>query len=141
MGLSDKPDDSRYDYTLKSRIDDLEALLEHAGVREKVTLVVHDWGGMIGFGWALRHPERIARLVILNTGAFPLPVSKPMPWQLSLGRDSKFGALLIPGSCVLWRGLIRRREEGMPASAQRLCRAVRLRAKTHCDGASCRTFL
>jgi pimeloyl-ACP methyl ester carboxylesterase len=97
MGLSDKPDDSRYEYTLKSRIDDLDALLEHLGVRGKVTLVVHDWGGMIGFGWALRHPERIARLVILNTGAFPLPASKPMPWQLSLGRDSKFGALLIRG--------------------------------------------
>jgi pimeloyl-ACP methyl ester carboxylesterase len=102
MGLSDKPDDAadaspRYDYTLESRIEDLDALLDHAGVREKVTLVVHDWGGMIGFGWALRHPERVARLVILNTGAFPLPASKPMPWQLSLGRDSKVGGLLIRG--------------------------------------------
>lgn len=102
MGLSDKPDDGadaspRYDYTLASRIDDLDALLEHAGVREKVTLVVHDWGGMIGFGWALRHPERVARLVILNTGAFPLPAAKPMPWQLSLGRDSKLGGLMIRG--------------------------------------------
>lgn len=102
MGLSDKPGDAadaspRYDYTLKSRIDDLDALLEHAGVREKVTLVVHDWGGMIGLGWALRHPERVARLVILNTGAFPLPASKKMPWQLSLGRDSKLGALMIRG--------------------------------------------
>jgi pimeloyl-ACP methyl ester carboxylesterase len=97
MGLSDKPGDDRYEYTLKSRIDDLDALLEHAGVRGNVTLVVHDWGGMIGFGWALRHPERIARLVVLNTGAFPLPASKAMPWQLSLGRDSKLGALLIRG--------------------------------------------
>jgi pimeloyl-ACP methyl ester carboxylesterase len=97
MGLSDKPGDERYDYTLGSRIDDLEALLAHLGIEENVTLVVHDWGGMIGFGWALRKPSRIARLVILNTGAFPLPASKPMPWQLTLGRDSKFGALLIRG--------------------------------------------
>lgn len=97
MGLSDKPGDDRYEYTLKSRIDDLEALLAHLGVEENVTLVVHDWGGMIGFGWALRKPSRIAKLVILNTGAFPLPASKPMPWQLSLGRDSKFGAFLIRG--------------------------------------------
>lgn len=97
MGLSDKPGDERYEYTLKSRIDDLDALLGHAGVDDKVTLVVHDWGGMIGLGWALRHPERLARLVVLNTGAFPLPASKPMPWQLSLGRDSKLGALLIRG--------------------------------------------
>jgi len=97
MGLSDKPGDDRYEYTLKSRIDDLEALLAHLGATRGVTLVVHDWGGMIGFGWALREPERVARLVILNTGAFPLPASKSMPWQLSLGRDSKFGALLIRG--------------------------------------------
>ena len=97
MGLSDKPGDEQYDYTLRSRIDDLEALLEHAGVHQKITLVVHDWGGMIGLGWALRHPERVARLVILNTGAFPLPRAKALPWQLKLGRDSKLGALLIRG--------------------------------------------
>lgn len=97
MGLSDKPDDERYEYTLKSRIDDLQALLAQLGVEQNVTLVVHDWGGMIGLGWALRKPSRIAKLVLLNTGAFPLPTSKPMPWQLSLGRDSKFGALLIRG--------------------------------------------
>ena len=97
MGLSDKPGDEQYDYTLRSRIDDLDALLEHAGVREKITLVVHDWGGMIGLGWALRHPERVARLVILNTGAFPLPRAKALPWQLRLGRDSKLGVLLIRG--------------------------------------------
>jgi haloalkane dehalogenase len=97
MGLSDKPDDDRYTYTLKSRIDDLDALLEHLEVRERITLVVHDWGGMIGLGWAMRHPGRVARLVILNTGAFPLPESKPMPWQLSLGRNSRLGGLLIRG--------------------------------------------
>jgi len=33
------PDDSRYDYTLKSRVDDLEALLDHLGVRDNLTLV------------------------------------------------------------------------------------------------------
>jgi pimeloyl-ACP methyl ester carboxylesterase len=97
MGLSDKPDDAHYDYTLRSRVDDLDALLEHAGVRGDVTLVVHDWGGMIGLAWALRHPGRVARLVILNTGAFPLPAAKALPWQLKLGRDSSLGALLVRG--------------------------------------------
>src|SRR5215475_2506695 len=38
-GLSDKPDDSRYDYTLASRADDLETLLDHLGVKENITLV------------------------------------------------------------------------------------------------------
>ncbi len=95
MGLSDKPDDSRYDYTLQSRVDDVGALLRHLGIDGPVTLAVHDWGGMIGFGWALSHAAQVKRLVITNTAAFPLPAAKAMPWQLSLGRDSKFGAFLI----------------------------------------------
>ncbi|RYG69698.1 alpha/beta fold hydrolase, partial [bacterium] len=40
-GLSDKPSDALYDYTLDERIRDLEALLEHLGVRENITLVLH----------------------------------------------------------------------------------------------------
>ena len=95
MGFSDKPDDRDYVYTLQSRIDDLSALLEHLGIKGPVTLAVHDWGGMIGFGWALTHAAQVKRLVITNTAAFPLPSAKKMPWQLSLGRDSKFGAFLI----------------------------------------------
>jgi cis-3-alkyl-4-acyloxetan-2-one decarboxylase len=96
-GLSDKPDDSRYAYTLESRVDDLETLLDHLGVTRGITLVVHDWGGMIGMAYAARHPERIARLVILNTGAFPLPASKPFPWPLKICRDTKLGAWLVRG--------------------------------------------
>ena len=78
-GLSDKPDDSRYAYTLESRVDDLEALLEHLGLDRELTLIVHDWGGMIGMAYAARHPERIARLVVTNTAAFHLPASKRLP--------------------------------------------------------------
>ncbi|HEY2344729.1 MAG TPA: alpha/beta fold hydrolase [Xanthomonadaceae bacterium] len=97
MGLSDKPGDDRYPYTLQSRIDDLDTLLAELDVGDRITLAVHDWGGMIGFGWALRHAARVKRLVVLNTSAFPLPEDKPMPWQLRLGRDSAVGAGLIRG--------------------------------------------
>jgi pimeloyl-ACP methyl ester carboxylesterase len=97
MGLSDKPDDAKYAYTLQSRIADLDRLLEGAGITGPVTLAVHDWGGMIGFGWALAKSERVRRLVILNTGAFPLPAGKPLPWQLKLGRDTWLGSGLIRG--------------------------------------------
>lgn len=95
MGLSDKPSDDRYDYTLQSRVDDVVALLRHLGITGPVTLAVHDWGGMIGFGWALSHADQVKRLVITNTAAFPLPQAKPMPWQIALGRDWKFGAFII----------------------------------------------
>ena len=96
-GFSDKPGDDRYDYTLSSRVDDLEQLLEQLEVRQGITLVVHDWGGMIGMAYAVRHPERIKRLVILNTGAFPLPKSKPFPLALRICRDSFIGTLLVRG--------------------------------------------
>jgi len=96
-GLSDKPDDNHYDYTLSQRVDDLELLLEQLEVRREITLVVHDWGGMIGMAYAVRHPERIKRLVILNTGAFPLPKSKPFPLALRICRDSFIGTLLVRG--------------------------------------------
>ncbi|CAN5675034.1 alpha/beta fold hydrolase [soil metagenome] len=109
MGLSDKPDDAahavpRYDYTLQSRVDDLDALLRHLGIDGPVTLAMHDWGGMIGFGWALSHMAQVRRLVILNTAAFPLPAAKPMPWQLSLGRDSRVGGWLIRRLNLFARG-------------------------------------
>src|SRR5829696_8867069 len=68
MGTSDKPANN-YAYTLATRIADLEALVGSLGLT-RVHLVVHDWGGAIGFGFAARHPRLIGRLVILNTAAF-----------------------------------------------------------------------
>jgi haloalkane dehalogenase len=102
MGLSDKPGDDRYRYTLASRVDDLEQLYQHLvaqhGLPERgLTLAVHDWGGMIGLAWAVRHPERVARLVITNTAGFPNPKGTRLPAALKLGRDSALGALLIRG--------------------------------------------
>lgn len=96
-GLSDKPGDERYEYTLERRVDDLERLLEHLGVTENITLILHDWGGMIGMAYAARHPERIKRLVILNTGAFHLPPTKRFPAALRICRDSRLGAFLVRG--------------------------------------------
>jgi haloalkane dehalogenase len=96
-GRSDVPPDTDYRYTLESRIDDLERLIDHLGL-EDVTLAVHDWGGLIGLGWAVRHPDRVRRLVILNTAAFHLPAGKAVPWQLKLVRDTSLGALLVRGA-------------------------------------------
>jgi len=94
-GLSDKPDDSGYTYTLENRTADLTALLDHLGLTQDLTLVLHDWGGMIGLLYACRHPERIKRLVLLNTAGFRLPASKPLPFALKLGRNTRFGEWLI----------------------------------------------
>lgn len=103
-GFSDKPGDDKYDYTLPQRVDDLDKLLESLDLPEKLTLVVHDWGGMIGMAWGVRHPERIERLVILNTAAFPLPAAKPFPLGLRICRDSWLGTLLVRGFNAFSRG-------------------------------------
>ena len=107
MGLSDKPDDAQYEYTLQSRIDDLDALLQHLGIDGPVTLALHDWGGAIGFGWALRDPARVKRLVVTNTAAVPLPMAKRFPKRLAMGRDSRFGGWLIRRFNLFARGAAR----------------------------------
>lgn len=94
-GLSDKPDDSQYDYHLKSRVEDITTLIEYLDLQAPLTLVVHDWGGMIGFAWAVEHPDQVEKTVVLNTAAFPLPPDKKMPPALSLVRDSALGAFLV----------------------------------------------
>ncbi|WP_224982328.1 alpha/beta fold hydrolase [Geomonas agri] len=96
-GFSDKPGDDRYDYTLSRRIDDLERLIDSLDLQGKITLVVHDWGGMIGMGYASRHPERIGRIVVLNTAAFHLPKEKTFPLGLKICRDTMLGTLLVRG--------------------------------------------
>ena len=97
-GLSSRPTDEVFDYTVESHVDNLEALLDHLGLTSNVTLIVHDWGGMIGMACAARRPERIARIVILNTGAFLIPEDKTLPWQLSFIRHfPAIPALLVRG--------------------------------------------
>ena len=93
-GLSAKPGPQAYGYRLEDRVDDLERLTGALGLNRGVTLIVHDWGGMIGLAWALRRPQRIARLVILNTAGFLPPSRKPIPLRLRLIRD--FPALAEP---------------------------------------------
>jgi len=102
-GLSDKPSDDEYDYTLSRRIDDFAALMDDLGL-DDINLVVHDWGGMIGLAWAVRNPERIKRLVILNTAAFHLPKTKRFPWQLWMVRDTPLGPLMVRGLNAFARG-------------------------------------
>lgn len=106
-GLSARPDVDTYDYRLASRIDDVEALLDHLDITGDVTLVVHDWGGMIGMGVALKRPQRIARIVVLNTAAFLLPINRSLMWQLEVARrDNALTRMLIRRCNLFCRGAI-----------------------------------
>ena len=65
---------------------DFDALMDHLGL-EKITLLVHDWGGMIAMAWAVENPDRVARLIITNTAAFLPPGNKRIPWRLWVIRN------------------------------------------------------
>ncbi|MCO4753030.1 MAG: alpha/beta fold hydrolase [Bacteriovoracaceae bacterium] len=88
-GLSDLPDG--YEYTLENRINDLTTLVKFLDLKN-ITLIVHDWGGAIGFGLATRYPELIKKIVILNTAAF---VSERIPFRISLCKNKFFGDFLV----------------------------------------------
>jgi haloalkane dehalogenase len=90
-GFSDKPQD--YPYRLQNHINNLEALLDNLQI-ERSIVVVHDWGGAIGMGWAGRHADRIAGLVVLNTAAFP---SSRIPLRIAICRWPLLGAFLVRG--------------------------------------------
>lgn len=92
MGLSDQPED--YDYTLETRIADVAALVAALGLK-RIHLVVHDWGGAIGFGLAVRHPELIGRIVVLNTAAFRSP---EIPLRIGVCKVPFLGPLLVRGA-------------------------------------------
>jgi haloalkane dehalogenase len=90
-GLSDKPQD--YPYTLEQHIANLEALLDSLKL-ERMTLFLHDWGGPIGMGYAVRHPERVKRFVVFNTAAFP---AARIPFRINVCKLPIFGALAVRG--------------------------------------------
>lgn len=106
-GYSDQPP-AGYDFQMRDRIDDFEAFLETMELNRNLTLVLHDWGGPIGLGFAVRHPERIARLILLNTAAFQLPGGTPLPRILSFFRSSFLAPLLIQGMGAFSRLAVRR---------------------------------
>jgi haloalkane dehalogenase len=68
FGRSDKPTDIDW-YSYDRHTELTTSLLEDLDLRE-ATIVVHDWGGPIGLRLAVEHPDRIKRLVILDTGLF-----------------------------------------------------------------------
>jgi len=70
---------------LETRIDDLVELTDTLGLDGPVITVAHDWGGPISLGWALRHREQLAGLVLLNT-AVHQPEGSPAPALIRMTR-------------------------------------------------------
>jgi haloalkane dehalogenase len=88
-GMSDKPQD--YPYRLSQHIENLVRLIEHLDLTD-ISLLVHDWGGAIGLGAALQVPDRVARIVLFNTGAYPPPY---IPFRIRVCRTPILGQWAI----------------------------------------------
>ncbi len=75
MGDSDKLSPSGPDrYSFVEHRRHLDALLDHLGVRERVTLVIHDWGSALGFDWANRHRDAVRGIAYMEA------IVRPVTW-------------------------------------------------------------
>ncbi|MEC8190031.1 MAG: alpha/beta fold hydrolase [Verrucomicrobiota bacterium] len=88
-GLSDKP--PTYNYKLEQRIEDVASLLHYLEI-ESYSLIVHDWGGAIGCGLAVRRPKAVEKIVLLNTAAFN---SRRIPWRIAALKVPWLGEFII----------------------------------------------
>lgn len=86
-GLSDKPAACEYGFRLQNRVDDLSSLIKELNLDRPLTLIVHDWGGMIGLAWAMDHLDQVGRIVIMNTAGFFPPGNRRIPLRLKLIRS------------------------------------------------------
>jgi haloalkane dehalogenase len=97
FGRSDKPtrlEDYSYDFHYRS----IERLADELDLRD-TTVVVQDWGGPIGLRLAVERPDRVGRLVILNTG---IGAGRPPSEEWLRFRDfvRRVGTDLVPGQLV-----------------------------------------
>lgn len=88
-GLSDKPE--KYNYCLDQHVENLDRLLDTLKI-ERFSLVVHDWGGAIGLGCAVRRLESLEKVVVMNTAAFR---SNRIPLRIQLCRMPVFGQIIV----------------------------------------------
>lgn len=88
-GLSDRPQD--YEYSLHNHIQNFEALIDGLKVK-KASLLLHDWGGAIGMGYAVKHPEKIDKITVMNSAAF---LSRDIPKRISICKTPVLGEMLM----------------------------------------------
>ena len=106
MGRSDKPSARDYPHTLARRVQDFGDFVDSLELDGPLSLVLHDWGGAIALAWAVDHVERLDKLVLLNTGAFPLPPGKGLPWSLRAARVPVLGGFAVRRLNAFSRGAL-----------------------------------
>ncbi len=79
FGRSDKPT-RQEDHTYARHVEWMRALAFDVLDLRRVTLVCQDWGGLIGLRLAAEHPDRVARIVVANTGLPTGDFNMPEIW-------------------------------------------------------------
>lgn len=96
FNLSSQPTDVAA-YRTSEIVDDLEHLVQHLAY-ERAIVVAHDWGGAAAWQWAIAHPERIERLIVLNS-PHPIPFARELMHSAQQRKASAYmNWLRAPGS-------------------------------------------
>jgi pimeloyl-ACP methyl ester carboxylesterase len=121
MGRSEKPSAADYPHTLRRRVLDLGAFIDALALDRPLSIVAHDWGGAIALAWAVDNADRVDKLVLFNTGAFPLPPEKSLPWSLRAARLPVVGEFAVRRLNAFSRGalVMGSGKRWLPAEARR----------------------
>ena len=118
MGFSDQVGPRRY----RDRVADINDFVNALGMSGPIWLVAQDWGGAIAMGYAVAHPERVAGLVLSNTGiAVPSGRKAPRLIQISASGGlhramTRNTSLFVRGTAYLpGAGLTRQQRQGLVA--------------------------
>jgi acyl-coenzyme A synthetase/AMP-(fatty) acid ligase/pimeloyl-ACP methyl ester carboxylesterase len=119
MGYSERPTSPR---SLAARIDDLDAITAELGMTGRVVLASHDWGGPISLGWALRHRDQIAGLILTNTGV-AVPPQAGAPALIRLARSRALRELVSVHTSTFVRAAAAFSRPPIPAEVRSALRA------------------
>ena len=90
-GLSDKPNSDDFSYRLQDHANHVLELLDALRIKE-INLVVHDWGGAIGMTALAERPDRVRKIVLLNTASF---LSQDVPKRILFCRLPIIGEFFV----------------------------------------------
>jgi acyl-CoA synthetase (AMP-forming)/AMP-acid ligase II/pimeloyl-ACP methyl ester carboxylesterase len=89
--------------TYRDRVSDINDLVNSLNVTAPIWIVAQDWGGAIGMGYAVAHPDRVAGLVLSNTG-IAVPHNRRAPLLIRLAAASGVHRLVTKDSSLFVRG-------------------------------------
>ena len=108
MGYSERLDASHRPRQYRERVADLGDLIDELDIDADTPLVLaaHDWGGAVAMGWAVQHTERVAGMVLCNTG-IEVPEGRGAPKIIRLARSAPLRDLVCRRTPIFVEGTVR----------------------------------